>query len=165
MLKPTRKKSAVSPPRQSRRSTQIPPIGWLQRLPDSLRKVWVAALITLGIPLLIAAMPALLYFAYKADYSSSKNESNATSTLAFLGFLLFLLFVAIVTGSSLIGLYPSGEFCSRPSRYAGLYCITYGKAHVQFVLWVGLNWVVFWLSAIGIVAGFCHLASMKSGDT
>jgi hypothetical protein len=151
--------------RQSSRFTQMAPIGWLQRLPGSLRIVVIATLIPLGVLLLLVAMPVLLYFAAKADYSSSQKESNTVSMLALLGFLLIMLAIATSIGSSLIYLFQSGEFCSRPSRYAGLYCITYDKGPIIFVLWVAANWFVFWLSTTAIVGGVRYLVSTTSRDS
>jgi hypothetical protein len=151
--------------RQSSLLMRIAPAGWFQRLPSSLRVVIKATLITLGIPLLLVAMPALLYFTAKADYSNSQKELNTVSMLALLGFLLIMLAIAISIGSSLIHLFQSGEFCSRPSRYAGLYCITYNKGPIIFILWVAANWFVFWLSTTAIVGGVRYLVSTTSRDS
>jgi len=126
---------------------------WLARVPPWTRSAVLVGLALLGVPLLILALPAGLYFVFfSKDDPVAQPLPDGKSVLMALGVCLLLLLMAISTGATLLGVLDSGDLCSRPTRHAGLHCISHAAKPVLFVLSLAASWVVFWVCVLMLAA-------------
>ena len=137
---------------------------WLAKLPRWVRLSLIAVILAVGALFAIACAPALLYLAAVSGASDTKQDARAASVGGVVAVALLLLAVAFSSGASLVGTARTGEFCSMPSRYAGLHCTTYESSPILFVVSIVAFWVIFWLCSAFVVSAIRGFVSRRSDD-
>lgn len=109
-------------------------------------------------------MPALTYFAAKAEYGKTKLEVGIKHSLAAVGLWMFCLLIALETGRPLLQYLLAGQLCWYPSRYTGQHCTTFLAAPWNHTLSLTLVWGIFWLSAAIVIGGVKYILSSGRND-
>ena len=155
---PTRKRSARISVRTITGRT------WFTELRRWGRWLLIAGASPIALLLVIACMPVLVWFAAIAKPATPETTSRTFGASSVIAFTLLLLAVAASTAATLVETARTGEFCSKPTRYAGLYCTTYEKTPILLIVSILVFWAVFWLCAAFVTSSIrSFLAESSNG--
>ena len=107
-------------------------------------------------------MPVLVWFAATAKPATPETTSRTFGTASVIAIALLLLAVAVSTAATLVETARTGEFCSKPTRYAGLYCTNFEKAPILFIVSILVFWAVFWLCATFVTSSIRSFLAERS---
>jgi hypothetical protein len=125
--------------------------SWIQRVPIWARYALIIGMVCIGIPLAIAAMPALpVYAAFANTERSDFKLEEGKGLLLALAVLLLAICAMIASGATLWGTITTGQLCAG-TRF-GLHCTTFTKAPISFILAFAAFWFIFWVVVTALVA-------------